>query len=39
MLKELMLDDTFKSVLAEASKTSLKWNHMKVRQRQSGLAR
>lgn len=30
MLKDLMLDDTLKSVLGEASKTSLKWNHLKV---------
>ena len=31
MLKDLMRDETFKSVLGEASKTSLKWNHLKVR--------
>lgn len=30
MLKELMLEETLKSVLGEASKTSLKWNHVKV---------
>lgn len=30
MLKELMLEETLRSVLGEASKTSLKWNHVKV---------